>query len=77
MSKEIELETIPQLRKAIRGARLVMVQLRFGTDEQWVKISKREALDFIEGYADHVSPRDLEMFGNSFGSLSGTVVYMG
>ena len=77
MSKEIELETIPQLRKAIRGARLVMVQIRFGCDERWIKISKREALDFIDAYSNQTTPRSIEMFTDSFGSLNGSTVYLG
>lgn len=64
-----QIMTIPELRKFIKEADVVLGVLRFGASESWIKISKKEALFLVRDYADTDTPEELEMFGGSFGSL--------
>lgn len=61
--------SLPELRKFIKEADLILGMLRFGTVEKWIKISKKEALYQIEGLEDYRTAEDLNIFGDSFGSL--------
>lgn len=61
--------SLPELRKFIKEASLIVGMLRFGTIEKWIKISKKEALILIQGIPDTATPEECEMFGGNFGSL--------
>jgi hypothetical protein len=63
----VDIKTIPELRAAIKLARCVWVQPRFGTSERWVKITKVEALEMIHAYTDSDTPANCEMYGGVFG----------
>ena len=66
---DVEIHSLPELRKYIKEANLIVGMLRFGAVEKWIKISKKEALYLIRGIPDTVTPEECEMFGSSFGSL--------
>lgn len=72
-----DLMTIPETRKAIRKAREVLMQPRFGSSEAWVRISKVEALDLLSNYKDDATPEHCEMYGGRFGELDVSIVYLG
>lgn len=61
--------SLPELRKFIKEADLILGMLRFGAMEKWIKISKKEALYQIEGLDDTTTPDALDIFGSCFGSL--------
>lgn len=63
------IDTVPKLRKAIKEANIVLVQVRFGVSEKYVKLSKIEARALIDGLEDDATPEDCEIFGGSFGRL--------
>lgn len=63
------IKSLPELRKSIKEADLILGMLRFGNVEKWIKISKKEALYLIEGLKDTETAEDLGMYGSSFGSL--------
>ena len=64
-----QINSLPELRKYIKEADLILGMLRFGTIEKWTKVSKKEALYLIEGLGDTETAEDLGLFGDSFGSL--------
>jgi len=66
---DVEIHSLPELRKYIKEASLIVGMLRFGTIEKWIKISKKEALFLIQGIPDTATPEECEMFGGNFGSL--------
>jgi hypothetical protein len=72
-----DITTIPSLKCAIKNARRIRVQPKFGTNEKWIRISKVEALELIEGYADDATPTWHEMYGGIFGTMINGVLYMG
>ena len=72
-----EFNTIPELRAAVKKARYVYVRIRFGVNDSWVNITKREALHFLKDIPDHYTVDDIEMYGESFGYTKGGDVYMG
>ncbi len=53
--------TIKDYRRAVRQAAVVRVQVRFGACEQWVRISKSEALKLVEGLDENLTEKDLEV----------------
>jgi hypothetical protein len=73
----LNLITIPSVRRAIKSARAVYVQPRFGCSEHWVKVTKAEALNMLESFPDHFTPEDAEMYAGTFGTLKDKVLYMG
>ena len=73
----LDITTIPGLRRAIKQAHSVHTQVRFGSSERWVKISKATALELIEGLSDHCSPQDAEMYAGTFGTMHGRTLWMG
>jgi hypothetical protein len=48
----MELKTVKATREAISKAKIILVQVRFGESEQWVKLSKIEAIKLLNGYTD-------------------------
>jgi hypothetical protein len=71
----IDLMTVVETRKAIRAAKHILIQARFGTSEQWVQLRKVDALSLLR--AMHGSPRQNEMYSGTFGSIEGDTVYLG
>jgi hypothetical protein len=69
------LTTLTQVRRAIDAASEVLVQVRFGVSEQWVRISKADARSLIKGR--NSTPDDMEMPCGDFGSVDGTTLYLG
>ena len=59
--------TIADLRKEIKKANLILAKIRFGNLERVAALTKPEALLFIFGLEDHLTPSDLEMYTNRFG----------
>lgn len=72
-----ELNSIPAAKAAVKTARKVMVQIRFGCSENWVKISKVEALEFLELIGDNTTAREMEMGTGNFGEWNNHIVYLG
>lgn len=64
-----EIVTIKRLKQAIRTTRNIYVQPRFGTSERWIRVSKKDALELIDGMTDDKKPYDYEMTGDIYGTL--------
>jgi hypothetical protein len=64
----INIKDINECRKAVKKAKSVFIQPRFGASERWVKVSKVEALDLLQDISG--SPEENEMYAGLFGSLS-------
>jgi hypothetical protein len=65
-----ELKSAKELKAAIRKAKLVLIQPRFGCTEQWVEISKKSAAAFVaSAVGPEDSPESMGLFGSMFGSL--------
>ena len=70
--------TIPSLRLAIKVAKQVYVQAKFGTSERWVKISKLEANELLaQLFDDTKDPEFYEMYSGVFGTFNGKSLFMG
>ena len=76
---ETLIKTIPELRKAIRKCKYVYATIRFGVSENYVQLTKEEALFFLKDYPDDATPRNHEMSdGESFGTLhKDNILYLG
>lgn len=61
--------SLPELRKFIKEADLILGMLRFGVVEKRTKVSKKEALYLIEDLEDSDTAEDLGIFGSNFGSI--------
>ncbi len=72
-----DLLTIRATRQAIRSAKTVLMQPKFGLSEEWVKISKQEALKFLAPFKHDETPENAGMFANIFGSVDGNTVFLG
>lgn len=46
------IETLADLRKALKSCKAVFVQPRWGMNEKWLKVTKVEAKYLIEGMTD-------------------------
>lgn len=55
MTTQIHIMTLNNLKAAILKADKVYCQPRFGSVEDWIKISKKEALAFVDGLVASVS----------------------
>ena len=71
INSAIAIDTIGKLRKAVRIADRVFMQVRFGCSEKWVRITKVEIEFLLEGYDDTDTVEDMEMFGDSFARVYG------
>jgi hypothetical protein len=70
--------TRKDLDAAIRKARMILVQPRFGVVERWTAITKAEARNFIAAIQPDDTPANLEMFGGQFGELADNgTLYLG
>lgn len=73
----IEIKNGKELRAAVRRAKIILIQPRLGTNEIWVKISKKEATLFIKDIGDTETPRDFEMGTDSFGDIENGTLHLG
>jgi hypothetical protein len=69
MSDIVQITEIEVLQKTIKyRCSAVFVQARFGgASERWVKITKAEAIDLIEGISG--TPEENEMYTDKFGEF--------
>lgn len=70
---EVKLDTRSALLKALKQAKHVYIQPRFGTSETWIRISKKETLMLLiclGTWINPVTPEALEMYSGVFGTLS-------
>lgn len=77
MSKHSNLTTVQSLQCALNVAKTVYIQPRFGCSERWIKISKKEAQILVSNLEQDATPQNAEMYTNVFGTLNGTLLYMG
>ena len=77
MSKHFNLTTVQSLQCALNVAKTVYIQPRFGCSERWIKISKKEAQMLVSNLELTMTPKDAEMYTDVFGTLNGTLLYMG
>lgn len=73
------IRSIVDVRKIIKLCHHVEVQVRFGTNERWSKLSKIEALELVSSIPDHATPEDCGMFTDTFGDFDKTsgIFYLG
>ena len=74
---EISIMTVPAFKRAIREASEVLAQVRFGTSEQWVRISKAGAMELIKGLPASATPEEAEIYSGQFGAVIGSTLYIG
>ena len=70
-----DITTVPEFRKAVREAKDVLTQVRFGCSERWVRISKADALLLVAGFGRSDTPEQHEM--DAFASVDGSTLYLG
>lgn len=75
----MNITTVLDLKRAIRDAKLILIQVKFGCSEKWVKISKAEAKDMISELDANATPESFEMYSADFGSFeaSSKTLYLG
>jgi hypothetical protein len=65
-----DLMSLKEVKAAIRKAKVVMIQPRFGLSEAHVEISKKVALEFVSSMVKPgESPEEAGMYGGVYGSL--------
>lgn len=69
--------TVSELRKAIKVADMILIQVRFGVYESWVKISKIEANDIVKSMSPVTTPGGFEMYTGTFGYVEDGMLYLG
>lgn len=69
--------TVSELRKAIKKADVVMIQVRFGVYESWIKISKIEATVIANSMSPDTTPGSFEMYSGEFGYVEDGTLYLG
>jgi len=75
-----DLMTVKETIAAVKKARLILIYPRFGLTEDEVKITKPEALAFLnECFKDNmdITPDRFEMYSGRFGYVRGDVVHLG
>lgn len=75
---KIQIETSADAKKYLKECAMVMVQIRFGTEERWFKLSKTEAGIVIGGIGSS-TPQEKEMFTGVFGEYDTyeKILYLG
>lgn len=73
----ISITSLSHLRAAIRVCRQVQIQVRFGTSEAWVAITKQEALRLVKALPKNATPDECEMGTGHFGHADDGVLYLG
>jgi hypothetical protein len=71
------LMTIRETRRALRQCAEVVVQVRFGVNEAWTKISKAEAKLLLDALDPAATPDDAEMYAGHFGTYDGRTLFLG
>lgn len=70
----MEIKTKTDLAKALKTAKAIYIQVRFGCSEDWIRITKREATTFVENNmgtdADNPTPEDCSMYAGYFGIIN-------
>lgn len=72
---ELRTQTFQELRAAIKRAKHVYIQARFGSSERWLRITKREALFLVAGYTSNDPLLNDETF--SWGARDGLDLFIG
>jgi hypothetical protein len=72
-----DISTIRELRAAIKGAREIRAEIRFGCSERWVRISKTDAVALVRDLGKVATAADAEMYSGTFGSFDGDTLYLG
>lgn len=71
------LSTIEALLGAIKYAKVVYIQPRFGTSEAWIRISKAEARFLAKALPENATPGVCEFTANQFGHMIEDELYLG
>ena len=69
--------TVAEYRCAVRDAKRVFVQPRFGASETYVRVSKVDALYLVRGMKGTTTAQELELYAGSFGTLEGDDLFVG
>jgi len=64
-----QFKTIKETKAAVRKAKAVFIQARFGVSEKWLRVSKETAFDLLDSIDPNDTPKDMEMFAGSFGEM--------
>jgi len=72
-----ELMTIKECLDAVKEAKFIMVEARFGCSEYSVKISKLEARTFLGSFEKDQTPESIEMPCGYFGTFEGGILRLG
>jgi len=73
-SETIEINTVKEAIKYARKAKEIVIQPRFGTSEDWIKISKKEAINFLNKHKNSTAS-SLEMI--SIAEYDDKTLYIG
>ena len=71
------LKTVAEVARAVPNARECLVQIRFGHSERWVKIAKKEVLDFLAFYDESDTAEKLDFPTDRIAELDGRILYIG
>lgn len=79
MSDYISLTTVAEVRKAIRKAKHVFAEVRIGTMQRAVAVSKKEALGMFSDMLPGEHAVDYEAYASAFASTSrdGYTIWIG
>lgn len=71
--------SIKQAKKLVLTSKAVFIDVRFGSSEQQVKRTKKEALYFLNRFDENANPEELGMYTGSFGSYCDerNILYLG
>lgn len=69
MGERKRIETIEELRKAIRAAKKIYVTARFGMSDQKVRINRLDALMLANCFPDDATPQEAEMPRGHFATV--------
>ena len=73
----MSLSTVAEYRRAVRDAKRVFTQPRFGVSECYVRTSKADALYLVRGMKGTTTARELELYAESFGTFEGDDLFVG
>jgi len=77
----MNIDTVKDLTRAIKKAKLILIPVRFGLSEDYVKISKVEAEFLVRGIPSYATPAEMEMYSGHFGELkkvdNNFILYLG
>ena len=67
LGDSVYVDNVADLRRFLKVATYIFIQVRFGTSEKWVKLSKKEALLMVASLNPTTTPQDAEMYSGHFG----------